>query len=369
MVSTRVLMNVLVLGGCLSLMAVNSPPIVAAEAQGLTPEFKGSTHLSASLSRRIRKDLAQRLNQPLPQVRILEATPEVWPDQCLGLARPFERCRGGAVPGWKVQLATAQQTWGYRSDRTGQQLRPEPLSGTPDMGGGNLTREASRRFLRTVSQQVNRPVPSLQILELQPATWNGCLGIYVPNQACTMIAMAGFRAIVTDAQTTWIYHLTEDGSQVAQNATASGASRRVLTTFQPVEAEPPPWESQVVFQSQISGDLAGSVQTTVLLRDGTLYRDQSRFSTGQQPPQRTLLRRLSAAEVKAFETLLETHRFPNLDRLRYLTDAAFADYPTTHLQQAGMSVEYIDLALSDLPPALRTVATRWEALVGKADQG
>ncbi|MGA1133662.1 MAG: hypothetical protein ACO31I_15635 [Prochlorotrichaceae cyanobacterium] len=316
---------------------------------------------SKLLQLRIQRDLSRRLNVSPNSLQIIEATPQTWPDQCLGLARPYERCLGGTVNGWQVQVASAQQVWIYRSDRFGQRLKLEPLTAAPDFGSGDFSVETSRRLLETVAEQVNQPVNSLQILEVQSAIWDGCLGIYFPNQACTAIAMAGFRTLITDGERVWVYHLNENADQITQNATASGAQQPLVVSFAPLENTPEALDNQVVFQSQLSGDLAGSVQRMVLMADGKIYREQVRPIGGGEPT-RELIKTLSAEEVEAFLNQLEEHRFPNLNRLRYLTEAAFADYPTTRLQASYASVEYIDLEVEKLPSDLREIVRRWNLL-------
>ncbi|NEQ31397.1 MAG: hypothetical protein F6K04_10380 [Leptolyngbya sp. SIO4C5] len=316
------------------------------------------------LTRRIQQDLAQRLNVSPSSLQIIEATPQTWPDQCLGLARPNERCQGGEVRGWQVQVASAQQMWTYRSDRFGTRLKLEPLAAAPDFGTGDFSIETSQRLLQAVAEQVNQPVDRLSVLEVQSATWDGCLGVYQPDLACTAIALAGFRTLVSDGQTVWVYHLSEDGEQIAQNPTASGGQLPLLASFMPVEESLSPDDDlgiEVVFQSQLSGDLAGSVQRTVLMADGQLYREQIRPLDGGQPV-REQIATLSAEEVDAFRRQLEQHRFSNLNRMRYLTEAAFADYPTMRLQTPYASVDYIDLAIEQLPSDLKAVITLWDDL-------
>jgi hypothetical protein len=343
-----------------SLSTPEPAPVVISQAESPRP-------LSPLVSRRIQRDLAQRLNVAPESIIIIEATPETWPDQCLGLARPNQRCMSGEVRGWRVQVASAQQQWVYRSDRSGRRLAIEPLAGTPDFGNGDFSAETSRLLLEAVSQQVDQPLENLQILEIQPATWNGCLGIFEPDQACTMIALSGFRAIVSDGQTRWIYHLSEDGSQIAQNTTASGAQSPLQVMFIPIEVDPPAelaLDPQIVFQSQMTGDFSGAVNKTVLLADGTLYREQSQLtSNGLSEPTQTVIKTLSADEVEAFQTLLNQQRFPNFDRIRYITDAAFADYPMTQFQTPSIEVAYIDLEIENLPASLREIIAAWEQIV------
>ena len=273
------------------------------------------------LARRIQRDLVSRLNVSPSDLQIVEATPQTWPDQCLGLAQPNQRCRGGEIRGWQVQVASSQQMWIYRSDRTGRRLALEPLPGNADFAKGDFSAEVSQQLLKTAAQQVQQPANQLQVLEVQPAVWNGCLGIFEPDQACTAIAIAGFRTVISNGQTSWVYHLSEDGTQIAQNTTASGASNQVVTSFDPLDNLPnpdnlsesesnpsPQLEQQIIFQSQQSGDFAGSVQTTALLADGTLYHESSFMG---QPPERTVIRQLSPdAIATSFKSLYNSSAFP-----------------------------------------------------------
>lgn len=350
-----------------------SAPAAAPPIENVTPQ-RGPTYSSSRLvTQRVRRDLARRLNVPTSTITLLESTRETWPDQCLGLARPFVRCRGGEVNGWRVQVASAQQQWVYRSDRTGRQLGIEPLAGTPEFGNGDFSAETSQLLLKKVSSDVKQPVSKLQVLEVQPAVWNGCLGIFEPDQACTMQAMAGFRTIISDGQTIWIYHLDEGGSQIVQNATASGAKKPLQVNFVPIESEPTAesdLDPQIVFQSQLSGDFTGAVNKTVLLADGTLYREQSQFNQSNQSnngttsqPTRTVLKKLSPSEVEAFKDSLDQHRFPNFDNIRYITEAAFADYPTIQLQVGSVTANYIDLEIPNLPADLQSIIADWEEII------
>ncbi len=365
--------SLIILGGASALIestasassAFVPPTAVAADSSEIAQMPQA---ISRFLSRRIQRDLAQRLHVSADDIAILEATPETWPDQCLGLARPNQRCMGGEVRGWRVQAASAQQQWVYRSDRFGQRLRMEPLAGAPEFGRGEFSAETGRLLLETVSAQVDQPLAKLQILEVQPAVWSGCLGIFAPGQACTLQAIAGFRAIVSDGQAVWVYHLSENGDRIAQNATASGALSAVETTFIPLnleisspDAETRP-DAPIVFQSQVSGGLTGFVKTTTLSADGTLYQEESQWRNGGAQPTRTVIKTLSPAEVEAFQNQLQQLRFPNFNQMRYLTQAALADYPMTQLQIPGITVEYIDLEIASLPPALQNVIADWQAL-------
>ena len=97
----------------------------------------------------------------------------------------------------------------------------ETLAGSPDFGRGDFSIETSQKLLATVAQQVGQPLAKLQVLEVQPAVWNGCLGIFEPAQLCTEQTISGFRTVISDGQTIWAYYLSEDGNQILPGTVTS----------------------------------------------------------------------------------------------------------------------------------------------------
>lgn len=364
------LMGVLSASGMAIAESVNgASPHTLAQNSGSPPSNSNvSERASRALSQKAQRDLAARLNVPAREIQILEVTAQTWPDQCLGLARPNERCMGGEVRGYRIQLASSQQQWAYRSDRTGRRLVMEPVAGGADFGSGDFSVETSRRLLETVSNDTGQSIRQLKILEVQGAVWNGCLGIFEPDRFCTEIAIAGFRTLISDGQQVWVYHLSEEGSQIAQNATASGAQLPLRVLFTPVDNPPPAIAETVVFQSQLSGDFAGSVSRVFLTTDGHIYREQTR-PPGGGTPTRELIKTLSPEALARFQTQLQQQRFPNFNGLRYVTEAVFADYPTTSLQAPGIGVDYIDLEIDKLPADLKAIIATWESLIQPGSGG
>ncbi len=222
-----------------------------------------------------------------------------------------------------------------------------------------LTPAVRDRILQTVATDLDRSVADLRMAAAETATFDGCMGIYVPDQMCTAIALFGFRVVVTDGDQSWVYHTRQDGEGTVQNPTASGSRNGLIPDFipRPVEESEPDPEDHI-FRSVESGSLAGYVKETVLLSDGRLLQRESGQVTAEA--------RLSAEEVAAFQQVLEDHRFPNLHRLRYVTDAAFADYPTVRLSARYLETEYIDLALEDAPDALQAIVQSWNGLAAEA---
>lgn len=78
-----------------------------------------------SLSWRVRRDLARRINISTKDLRVVEAQRQTWNDACLGLAAPDEMCAQQLIEGWRVVVAHGQQTWTYHTDANGRSLRLE----------------------------------------------------------------------------------------------------------------------------------------------------------------------------------------------------------------------------------------------------
>lgn len=223
-----------------------------------------------------------------------------------------------------------------------------------------LTPEVQDRILQTVAIEVDRPATDLRIAAAETATFDGCMGIYEPDQVCTMIAIFGLRVVVTDGDQSWVYHTHQDGEAAVQNLTASGSRNGLIPDFIPESgsnAEPDP--EAHIFRSVESGGRGGYAQPTVLLEDGRLLQKENGTVIAEA--------QLSPEELTAFQQVLEDQRFPNLHRMRYVTDAAFADYPTVRLSVRHLQTEYLDLAIDDAPEALQAIVQAWEALVTEAE--
>jgi hypothetical protein len=351
-VLTLALMGVLVAN-------VSLAPTAAASPQVGTPiELSQASSPSRQVIRRVSRDLAERFSVPQRSLKLVGSSRETWSNSCLGLEAPNERCAGVQVEGWRIEMTDGQQNWVYRTNLTAEVLRPEPNAAA-------LPPEVSEKLLGAIAKQARVSISSLRVAESKVATWDGCMGIYEPGRACIQIAISGWRVIVAGDKQSWVYHVSTDGSRIVQNATASGS--RVVPSFATADESPfgQP-EAQIVFRSIESGGFAGMVAERVLMSDGTLYHQVHSMSDSTTEQRRAIVpvieKRLSARQVQRFQALLETQRFPNLNHLRYLSDAAFADYPTITLQAMGSSVEYIDLEADHLPGALQRVVRAWNRL-------
>jgi hypothetical protein len=248
-------------------------------------------------------------------------------------------------------IATAVTTAATTSAKIAQATAPEPVT---------LDASTRRKLLNQVAKDTRIPVRRLKVQAAIPASFDGCLGLFQPGRACIQIAIEGWRTVVSDGQTSWVYHLNQNGTQIAQNSTASGAKANVFVTYERLADRNPEFDTNVVFESTISGDLMGSMTRIVLTQDGKVTSYYSAPNIRTMPK---VIRTLTRAQIQQFKTLLDNQRFPNLSRLSYISSAALADYPTTTYQAGGTIVEFIDLEVPSVPIALRRVIKAWDGLI------
>jgi hypothetical protein len=308
--------------------------------------------LPQTVAAKVRQAAAKQFNVSLRDLQVVSFTQETWSDGCLGLGGASELCTQALVEGWRVEVSSGASNWTYRTDKAANTIRLEVPSTS-----AQLPTDVTQRLLRKVAREVRVPLRQLKVSAAKPATWNGCFGIYKPGQACTMIAISGWQAVVTDGDRAWVYHLDQSAQQIVQNPTASSRGG-LVPTFIPEENRQA-LDDTVVFQSVVSGSLTGRVTRLTLTQDGTITRFEQSPTIRSRP---VVVKRLSAEQVLQFQQLLETQRFPNLDGLSYLTSAAYADYPTTTYQAVGGMSQYIDLEVKNLPRASQTVIQAWEKL-------
>ncbi|MBD2096421.1 hypothetical protein H6F90_14865 [Trichocoleus sp. FACHB-591] len=330
-----------------------SQPLIAQLKQAQAAKAK--TRLPQMVMRRVKQDLVQRFELRSRDLKVVSFSRETWGDSCLGLAQPNERCAMATVEGWRVEMTNGKENWVYRTDLKAQVIRIE----TQDPSA--LPPQVVDRLFETIAQQTRVPASSLRVLESKAATFDGCMGIYEPGRACTRIAISGWKVIVAGDRQQWVYHVSEDASRIAQNATASGSRGEVFTSFIPEGNEPPaPIGENVVFRLSVSGGLTGSVTDTYLTADGTLYSQTRGPNSPTSGPK--VMKRLSQQQLSQFQQVLEQQRVPNMNGLRFFTSAAFADYPTSTVQAMGSTFEYIDIDKEGLPQALQALIQAWEKL-------
>ncbi|MGD1853279.1 MAG: hypothetical protein ACFB2W_03425 [Leptolyngbyaceae cyanobacterium] len=350
--------------------------------QSLPADAPLPSTLPGLVARRIQLDLARRLNVPARNIIIGTATPQAWNDQCLGLTQPSESCTDTETKGWRIEVESSQQRWVYRSDRTARRLYLEPLPNSTDFNQSDFSADISQKLLETVSQQVEQPIENLQILEVQAATWDGCLGIAEFDMACTQEAIPGFRVLVNDGpkdqvgnlqrdswpehrvfQREWVYHLNEDASEIVHNTAASDENGRTASWFYRSLERREDLDPQVIFQTKMRNDYEGRVFITTLTADGTLSEEIISLDPNDDSASEVLPpRQISHSAATEFGMLLQRQNFSNFNQMSYINeDPYLATHGSITLVDAETVVE-ISAENEDLPAGLRTILGAWQAL-------
>jgi hypothetical protein len=342
----KVVCTILTIGSAISATA-NIPAL--SQPNNRPSEAKQTPELA--VIRSIRQAVKQQFG--VAKIDVVSATAQNWPDGCLGLPKAEEVCTMAVVTGWRVEVSDKLQTWYYRTDRTGKTLRLE----NPQRSV--LPQPVASKLIQQIARETNTPAEKLRITEVRAKTYDGCLGIYRPDRACTKIAIKGWQSIVTSPNLTYIYHLSQNADRIAQNTTASGAKRKINVSFDTF-GEIAPLAATEIFRSSTSGDLTGRMISTVLTQDGKITRYQSSPTARFAP---VVIKTLSIDRLNAFKKMLVNRQFSNLNGLTYLTTAALADYPTTTYQSQSTATQFIDLEKQSLPKSLQQSIASWESVV------
>jgi hypothetical protein len=320
-------------------------------------EFEGIP--PASVIRSIRQTVKQKFRAT--KITVISATEENWSDDCLGLPEPLEPCNDEIVLGWRVEVRDNLRTWIYRSDRTGKKLRLESLKKLriKNPKGNILSPVIASKLIQRVAQETNILPAKLRITALKAQKFDSCLGIFDPTRPCSPTTFKGWQAIITSPDQTFVYHLNQNATQIVQNITASGASQKIIVSFDTL-GEIPPTAIKEVFRSSTFGNLTGGITSIVLTDDGKITRWQSSPTAKFAP---VVIRTLTPPEVNDFKQTLVDLRFSNFNGLSYLSSATLADYPiTTYQGDFEDTTQFIDLEKQSLPRSLQALIASWEAL-------
>jgi hypothetical protein len=321
------------------------------------PAIAQTNILPTRVETSVKQDLVQRFRVPLASIKVQNFSAQAWPDGCLGLAKTDEICTQAIVNGWQVIATDGSQSYTYRTDNTGKQLRAEtsPQSVLP--------LAVARQLRQFANRQLGIPIAKLRVTAINPRTFDGCLGIFTPDRACTKIAIPGWQAVLTDGQRSWVYHLDRQASRIVQNSAASNAVNPVAISFATTDAA---LEPNILFTSSASGDFTGRTITNTLSTDGKVTRRIVAANIRSRP---VLLRTLTRSQLDRFKSLLVRQRLPNLDGLSYLTSASVADVPTVTFQAvvAGngsrtTSTSYTSIEQQHVPKSLQTIISAWETI-------
>ena len=353
------LAGLLLLQGAVSTPSAASSPLFVRSPMP-TAQATGDSQLPAALGDRLLRFIAQTTGAPASSLQILEAGPAIWPDPCVGIPDPLELCAAVETPGWRVEVTDGVMTRIYRTDATGQVIRPERQVADVD----EFPRLTARRVLDEIIRTSGLPLEQLDIVAAERQVWDGCFGLASSDQLCTQIAIMGWRVIVTAPDHVWVYHTNQDGTDIRRNDTASQLGNATLVPGFVSEAASPPADDQdetALFTVITSGGFAGQTYKTVLRLDGSVVRYAL---TGNADPSPTAVGTLSEAGLAQFVQLLQAMQLERLQGLRYPTPPGTADSITVTLMPGRYRViQYDDTTMAQLPLALQQFHARWHDLM------
>jgi hypothetical protein len=334
-----VAIGISILAPIVSLLPVTAPAIAQANV------------LPTAVEKSVKQDMVRRFQIPLASIKVQNFSAQAWPDGCLGLARADEVCTQSIVNGWLVEATDGSQRYVYRTDNTGKNLRSETMPQSV------LPLAVARKLRQFANRELGISLAKLSVTAIQPSTFDGCLGIFTPNRACTKIAIPGWQAVVSDERHSWVYHLDRTASRIVQNTAASRAVAPVAISFSTIDAALQP---NILFTSSASGDLTGRTITTTLATDGKVTRLIVAPNIRSRP---VLLRTLNRSQLDRFRVLLTRQGFRNLNGLSYLASASVADVPTITFQSIDSRTSYTSIEQQHVPRSLQTIITAWEEIV------
>lgn len=188
----------------------------------------GGTELPGTVLNAVYRDVSNRTRLPVGNFRVTEATQQTWSDSCLGLGGPNESCLFAQVPGWRVVVSEGRNNWVYRTDNTGRSVRLESDGSNTNQPGTTLL----NAVYRDLSNRTRIPSNNFRLVESTRQTWpDGCLGLAEPREACTLAQVQGWRLVVSDGRTNWVYRTDLEGRVIRlETGNTSGSLPNAVTT-------------------------------------------------------------------------------------------------------------------------------------------
>jgi hypothetical protein len=321
------------------------------------------TELPDAVAYAVLQDASRRSGLPTYRLRIVQSLRRDWPDGCLGLPSPRERCTRNIVPGWQVTVETERRYLIYRTNNSGSVVKFDRE--TSNVGNNeNLPNSVADAVLRDAARRSGLPTYQLRVVESQRRTWpDGCLGLGGPADICLAGRVEGWRVVVASGERRWIYHTDESGSRIAFNpeGSESGDPGAIESDRIPSNQLPPALRRNAIFRGIYSGGFAGRTYEINLLEDGRVVR-RSLSSGNSSTLFEREINRISRRQVQRFQELLDDRRFDRFDRQDYRAPRNAADYITVTLTGRSGTVRYADLGQNRLPDRLQTVIRAWNEI-------
>ncbi|MBE9143931.1 hypothetical protein [Planktothrix mougeotii] len=183
--------------------------------------------LPALVDTKVREMIAKQSGVALTDLKIVEARQQTWPDTCLGLAAAEEVCGQMLVRGWRVVVSDSRQTWVYRTDAQGRNIRLESQNHSFKVPSSLL-----ETVFEDIHQQSGLSRSELTLEAVEEQLWpDGCLGLAEPGMFCTQSLVTGWRMMIGHENQRWVYRTNQTGSKFKLDQAASSVMPSLRVQF------------------------------------------------------------------------------------------------------------------------------------------
>jgi hypothetical protein len=105
-------------------------------------------------------------------------------------------------------------------------LTGEPITGTAEVGGGQLPPLAALEAQRTLADRLGLAQADIAIVNAEQVDWpDACLGLAQPDEVCAQVITTGWQVTLQVNDRLYEVHTNEDGSAVRVSpATPAGTA-------------------------------------------------------------------------------------------------------------------------------------------------
>ncbi len=345
------LSNLISIGLCVGLVGLGAPA------------WGQESQVSNALLNRVKQDLARQLKISPQRLNVLQATPQTWPDSCLGIPNTQKTCNPLMVVGWRITVGDGQKQWFYRTNETGQLLALENLKQPVPL----LPQAIATAVLTAAAAQFNQAPDTLFIAAATPKVWSdGCLGLGGLNLLCTEQLTPGWEITVQSRLEVmpqrWVYRTNQLGTLITWDAAGSQIIGQLITPparIPPADLPPALTDTQL-FRVITMGGLSQRTVTTTLLADGQIMRE---ITDPRGRDQTTRLRQITPEQLALWQELLRQRRFNRFDLYQFGSPTPTTPSSRVFLSNPEATTEFSDLEQYKLPADLMAIFKAWETLI------
>jgi hypothetical protein len=119
----RLILQAIAFTAILYFCAGQTPPNPSSRV--ISQSVQSPPPLSDAVSHSVLRHASQLSGLPTSALRVIDAKPQTWSDNCLGLSESEVSCIQTPVLGWQVAVASEQKRWIYRTNISGSIIKLE----------------------------------------------------------------------------------------------------------------------------------------------------------------------------------------------------------------------------------------------------